>query len=303
MPRGASPATKWSCGFTLIELLVVVAIIALLIAILIPSLAQARELAKRTLCAANQRQLAVTFYTYANDSKGVLPDTWPNTGGRNHMLWVWSRKVTDDLLHRYLGGPDIAKVDTLAEAPQIGEAFRVFMCPTQDQYHDNTYFAFGPGVTDLTDNTRWTGFVSLTSSELSASTFAPSTSVLKGKDVRIRTLADKRNGPLFTEALYHTTDYDTTYYGGRWTWLWSLMPSTQQSSYSWHIGNLDTTNGYSVAGANQTGLDGSVTWYNFGDIVEGAVSRTDVMNRAQVYQTFGATMRGYYWYQPGRKRN
>jgi len=59
-------------GFTLIELLVVVAIIALLISILLPSLARARELSKRTVCAANLRGTGNGFATYE-----VANNSWP----------------------------------------------------------------------------------------------------------------------------------------------------------------------------------------------------------------------------------
>jgi prepilin-type N-terminal cleavage/methylation domain-containing protein/prepilin-type processing-associated H-X9-DG protein len=60
-------------GFTLIELLVVVAIIALLVAILIPSLSNARSKSRRLLCLSNQRQIGIAIYTYAENFAGSIP--------------------------------------------------------------------------------------------------------------------------------------------------------------------------------------------------------------------------------------
>jgi len=60
-------------AFTLIELLVVVAIIALLISILLPSLSKARAQARTTLCASRIAQVAKAFLIYADDFNETPP--------------------------------------------------------------------------------------------------------------------------------------------------------------------------------------------------------------------------------------
>jgi len=59
-------------AFTLVELLVVIGIIAVLMALLLPSLGRSREMARRAKCASNLRQLTLAAMMYAlNDKKGV----------------------------------------------------------------------------------------------------------------------------------------------------------------------------------------------------------------------------------------
>ena len=60
-------------GFTLIELLVVISIIALLIALLLPALAQARSLALQIQCASNMRQDGIAMSEYADEFRGMYP--------------------------------------------------------------------------------------------------------------------------------------------------------------------------------------------------------------------------------------
>ena len=67
------PRVQESRGFTLIELLVVIAIIAILAAMLLPALSQAKEAGKRANCISNMHQMGIGLLMYAEDNSGYIP--------------------------------------------------------------------------------------------------------------------------------------------------------------------------------------------------------------------------------------
>ena len=72
-PWSLRPPQRRSSAFTVTELLVVIAIIGLLIALLLPAIVRARDLALQIVCASNLRQVGIALQEYSNEYAGQYP--------------------------------------------------------------------------------------------------------------------------------------------------------------------------------------------------------------------------------------
>jgi len=125
-------------GFTLIELLVVIAIIAILAALLLPALANAKEKGKQAYCTNSLKQLEIIFHMYEDDNEGWLHHT---TGGSppNHGKWYMNprMKAARKLI------PDPNSGDAywgLAYYKYAGGNIRLWRCPaakTSDEWRED----------------------------------------------------------------------------------------------------------------------------------------------------------------------
>ncbi len=133
--RGGGFGPSRSGAFTLIELLVVVAIIALLVSILLPSLGRAREGARSTLCLANLKQISGGTLMYVTDQRGSMPgpihmalyrnaaDEWLKNAPSVDAAMDFFNQSLPCLIGRYLSVGNDKKVKTLD---------MVTVCPTAD---------------------------------------------------------------------------------------------------------------------------------------------------------------------------
>lgn len=80
-------------GFTIIELLLVLAVLAILVALLLPVFLRGREMSYRAKCASNLRQLGIAFGLYAGDWAGY----WPCPGGLVGDRSYWSQSGSGGL--------------------------------------------------------------------------------------------------------------------------------------------------------------------------------------------------------------
>lgn len=146
------PSTR-RCGFTLIELLVVVAIIAVLIAILLPALNKARDVSKAVVCSSQLKQLYMGSVLYASDYRNELPA--PREWIDNSIAWMNSWKtpqaVKQGTLYKYVG-----KKDELYLCPKFLDLIPQDVTPAFC-YTMNIYF-IRPG---LVSAKGWAGYPSL----------------------------------------------------------------------------------------------------------------------------------------------
>ena len=135
-------------GFTLIELLVVVAIIAILAAILVPAVRQARRRGFSAYCTSNLHQIGIGMRMYSNDRDGLLPPAihYPKIEGipykvaygDHYTMWF-------NMVGVYLGD-DVVKVS---------DGHKVFECPEIPPFwkkHTNNSYGYNFQVMTGTDD-------------------------------------------------------------------------------------------------------------------------------------------------------
>jgi prepilin-type N-terminal cleavage/methylation domain-containing protein/prepilin-type processing-associated H-X9-DG protein len=130
--RWRSSSKRGKKGFTLVELLVVIAVIAILVALLLPALGRAKTAANRAVCVSNFRQQGIGLALYVEDH-GVFPRTLWSGGIPGATVWMqalspyvkdkWPTKNWTGAAS-YAPGPDAR----WAQAP----AKSVFACPGYD---------------------------------------------------------------------------------------------------------------------------------------------------------------------------
>jgi prepilin-type N-terminal cleavage/methylation domain-containing protein len=115
-------------AFTLVELLVVIGIIAILIAILLPTLRKARQAANEVACKSNLRQLVSGVLMFAGEHKGSLPGGYydranPEPEKRDWVFGAFAnadyatRTPHEGTLFRYIKNKMVYRCPALVEAP------------------------------------------------------------------------------------------------------------------------------------------------------------------------------------------
>ncbi len=132
-------------GFTLVELLVVIAVIAILMAILMPALRLAKDQAYAVVCVSNLRNLSLAWFTYAEENDSTLVDGHiPQNTNQPNAFWV---EAPQGPAGNYTGGSNPTLEDML-RGIRRGKLFPyaknvdAYRCPNDRRRRDPTQNAF-----------------------------------------------------------------------------------------------------------------------------------------------------------------
>ena len=241
-------------AFTLVELLVVISIIALLIALLLPSLSAARESGRRTQCLSNNRMIATGAYGYAADHKDRLPTredfdgiaSGYAGGFHNDRLGPSGRHWGERFISGYMSGIDFDQF----QSPEV------MYCPSNLNQGETWRPSYQP-IWRLSDYAYYPGL------DYTLGQIPPSWVAVDGEGNAIEPVADLAKAmpdlPLNGDAMFR---FQTAGASTEWFVASHVSPTAQGF-------NSYTTNQSQAGepeGGHQAHYDGSVRWYNLDEM-------------------------------------
>lgn len=115
----------------MIELIVVIAIIALLMALMLPAIRRVREPANRMLCASNMRQLVIAMHNYQNDHK-TLPTGCIGAGTNPDSRLSWVVAILPYIEHDSLFKSIDMSKGYGGNLPALDKKLKILQCPSAD---------------------------------------------------------------------------------------------------------------------------------------------------------------------------